>query len=98
MSLSSEAGKALGALWRNLRNPRWLARQAGETALNIYVTNPIGERVIATAKSYIHHDDEHGRAVKIGEVYHCADGYEYVKKNDGQVFVFDPKTKNFLTS
>lgn len=98
MSLSSEAGKAIGTLFRNLRSPRWVARQAGEAAFSIYVINPLGKRAVATAKSYLHHDGEHGRAEKVGDVFHCADGYEYIQTTDGDTFVYDSSTKSFKSA
>lgn len=68
------AGAALGRLFNNLRNPKWLFQQAAETGFSVGVINPAGKQVNAWIRGHLLHEDQ-----KIGEVYHCADGHEYIR-------------------
>ena len=84
MPLSQSAGRALGKLFSNLKSPRWLAKQTAETAISLTVINYAGKQVKAFYKGYILHDtDKH-----IGDIYHCADGHDYVVIN-GKKYRYD---------
>lgn len=93
MSLSPSAGRALGKLFSNLKNPRWLAKQTAETVASITVLNYAGQKVKAAYKGYILHDtDKH-----IGDVYHCDDGHDYVVAN-GQKYRYDARTDSWYNA
>jgi hypothetical protein len=90
MPLQQAAGKALGKLFSNLKNPRWLASQTAETFMSLTVTNYAGNKVRAFYKGYIIHDnDKH-----IGDVYHCDDGHDYVVSK-GQKYRYDAKSDSW---
>jgi hypothetical protein len=97
MGLSQAAGKALGKLVRNLRNPRWVAASVAETGTTLLVINPIGKRVKAELKSYLHHHDEDGNQVKIGDVYHCPDGHNYIHAN-GKTYRYDGNSDSWMNA
>ncbi len=86
------AGAALGRLFRNLRNPQFLAAQAAETAMSIYVLNPLGQKVIAYFKRHVF-DGE----AKIGEVYGDNHGNEYLHAN-GKTYRYDSASDTWTTA
>ena len=86
--LSKAAGKAIGKLFRNLRNPRWIAQQTAETLTTITVVNYAGKKVKAFAKGHVVHDHADGTEVKIGDVYHCQDGHDYIHSG-GKTYRYD---------
>lgn len=89
MPLSAAAGKALGKLYRDVRNPRWIAQQATESVISITVLNWAGQKVKAFFKGKIFHKpDGHRDEVHIGDVYHCADGHNYVHAG-GKAYRYD---------
>lgn len=93
MALSQSAGRALGKLFSNLNNPRWLAKQAAETATSVVVLNWAGKQVKAVYKGYILHDtNKH-----IGDVYHCDDGHNYVVAN-GKKYRYDAGTDSWYNA
>jgi hypothetical protein len=93
MALSQSAGRALGKLFSNLKNPRWLAKQTSETVASVTVLNYAGKQVRAAYKGYILHDtDKH-----IGDVYHCDDGHNYVVAN-GKTYRYDASTDSWYNA
>ena len=98
MPLSQAAGKALGKLFRNLTNPRWLAEQAAGTATAIFVLNPLGKNVTAYLRGKIEHrPDPKSNPVHVGDVYHCADGHNYVYAN-GKAYRYDAQTDGWYNA
>lgn len=93
MPLSQSAGKALGQLFSNLKNPRWLAKQTAETVASVTVINYAGNQVKAFYKGYILHDTDK----RIGDVYHCDDGHNYVVTN-GKKYRYDSKTDSWYNA
>ncbi len=92
--VSRTAGAALGKLAARLSNPRWLAAQAAETALNITVLTPAGQYVKAYLAKHLYHS-EHDQ--KIGEVYHCPNGQEYFLI-DGKKYRHDTATDTWYNA
>jgi len=90
MSLSSAIAKNLGKLWRNIKDPQWLAAQAGETAVQMSFISPLGHNASAYLKTHLFDGDK-----KIGEVYECKDGYQYVKSVDGKKYALHPETEDW---
>jgi hypothetical protein len=92
MGLSAAAGKALGKLFRNIRNPRWVAQEVGQTAFTMTVLNPAAQRVKAKlkGKGHIHHDD----GKEVAEVYHCDDGHNYLRIGD-KTYCYDAATDSW---
>jgi hypothetical protein len=78
MPLSVEAGKALGKLYRDLSNPRWIAETVASTIATITVINWAGQQVTAKKKGkLVHKPDAKADEVHVGDIYHCADGHDY---------------------
>jgi hypothetical protein len=88
MPLSAAAGRAIGKLFRNLKNPRWLAQQTAESVVSITVLNWAGNRVKAFYKGKIVHNGDE----KIGEIYHCSDGHNYILTLNGSQYRYDADT------
>lgn len=98
MPLSQSAGKALGKLFRNLSNPRWLAKQAAETATSMIVLNWVGKKVKATYKGkVVHTPDPKAEAEHIGDIYHCDEGHNYIYAN-GKMYRYDSKTDGWYNA
>jgi hypothetical protein len=79
----------LGRLLRNIKDPKWLAAQAGEMLTQIYVIGPVGDQIKAYFRVHLFDGDK-----KIGEVYHCKDGHEYLLI-DGKKIRFDKDSEDF---
>ena len=90
MSLSSETARILGKLLRNIKDPQWYAAQAGETAIQMCFMSPLGHIASAYLKAHLFDGDK-----KIGEVYECKYGHQYVKSVDGKKYALHPETEDW---
>ena len=100
MPVSPGFARATGAFFRNVQgNLKWVAIEGSKQAMSIWVINPFGKQVKATAKAVLHIQDvdQYGRVITKeldSHAYSCADGYEYAKIN-GQVYVHDVKNNRW---
>ena len=94
MGFAKTSGQALGKLFKNVQKPQWYFSQAAQAVVTIYVINPLGQKVWAYLKGHLHLHDEKKKDFdvhkkidkdlldeKIGDVYHCSDGHEYIHVN-----------------
>ncbi|MBA2935674.1 hypothetical protein HZF05_16445 [Sphingomonas sp. CGMCC 1.13654] len=84
-------GQALGKLSHNLRNPRWYAQQIGETAMSIWVLNPLGKKVVSYLRGHwLHENQNHA----VADVYQCDDGHLYANIG-GKLYRYDNSSDNW---
>lgn len=80
----------LGALWRKLKDPEWVAAEGTKAAASIYVIGPTGSKVKAQLSHRLFDNDlptdVHG--------YKDSDGNEYIVKG-GEKYYHDPVTDTF---
>lgn len=80
---SAAMSNAIGRLLRNLNNPKWVATEGAKSAITTFVVNPAGQKVSASIMHHLHHEDEHGNDIHIGDAYKCTDGHEYMVTASG---------------
>ena len=92
--LAKTTAKALANLFKKAQTSKWWTEQLIGQAIQIIVINPAGKRVYANLKGHLRHEDH---TSKIGDVFHCSDGHEYLKAN-GKVYNYDPTTDTWYDS
>ena len=80
----------LGALWRKIQDPKWVAAEGQKAAVSIYVIGPAGRKVKAELTHFLFDSD---RQTGIRGFKDSA-GNEYIEK-DGNKYYWNPNTKAF---